>query len=497
MEYLNNKLSVIGCLVFFGTLVSCQSGQESKRENINSQVISKFAVVDFSKTKQVIDGFGVNVNPDQWRDGNLKPAIDLLVDELGCSAIRFDCYGNGLWLDPSKMNANGKWSDEYLKEVYTSKKFTDAWEAFRYFNSKGVKPYFTVSGIVPDVWNYKGTKELENYNAYAEMQATMVKWAREKEYLEFEFYAPFNETDYGGNVEGPAIDLTKRADAFRAIIYKFNEYGLGDLKYIVFCDGHFLPKKNRYFIANTDLASQTYAISAHCYGNGDEGDGDMWYDNNSWIGESIDSAKQSGFKNCHTWLDEYGDLDQTDEIEWEFAWRCQRRLLRALREGVNLAQLWDSWDNYHLHDSAWSKYGMIKTDTTNWTYTPKQRFYASKHVYKYVRPNWKRVEISVPIEKQTKGVYAWHASHLKNMKLLAFISPDGKDFTITGMNLIESDVEFNIELKDLISEIEKPVNNYRTTRHENFVLTEKVKLVDNKLKVLVKEKSIFSITTLK
>lgn len=56
MEYSNNKLSVIGYLVMSVALVSCQSGQESKRENTNSQVISKFAVVDFSKTKQVIDG---------------------------------------------------------------------------------------------------------------------------------------------------------------------------------------------------------------------------------------------------------------------------------------------------------------------------------------------------------------------------------------------------------------------------------------------------------
>ena len=493
MEYLNNKSCLICYLAFFVALVSCQT---SKRENTKSEIISKFAIVDFGKTKQVIDGFGVNVNPDQWRDGNLKKAIDLLVDELGCTAIRFDCYGNGLWLDPSKMNDNGKWSNEYLKEVYSSKRYTDAWQTFRYFNSKGVKPYLNVSGIVPQEWNFKGTKELENYNAYAEMQATMVKWARENEKLEFEFYAPFNETDFDGSVEGPGISPQNKPAAFKAIINKFNEYGLGDLKYIVFCDGNFRTQKLKYFIANSDLVSKTFAISAHIYGNGDEGDGDNWYDNNSVIGETIDSVRNTAYKNSHIWLTEYGDLNQTDEIEWEFAWRCQRRLFRALREGVNLAQLWDAWDNFHVHDQAWSKYGMIKTDTTNWTYTPKHRFYASKHVYKYVRPNWKRVEISVPEKKQTKGVYAWHASHLKNMKLLAFISPDGKDFTITGMNLIESDVEFNIELKDLISEIDKPVNNYRTTRHENFVLTEKVKLVDNKLKVLVKERSIFTITTL-
>ena len=480
----------ICCLVFFVALVSCQTGQESKRENTNSQVISKFAIVDFGKTKQVIDGFGVNVNPDQWHNGNLKKAIDLLVDELGCTAIRFDCYGNGLWLDPLKMNANGKWPNEYLKEVYTNKRFTDAWQTFRYFNSKGVKPYLNVSGIVPDEWNFKGTKELENYNAYAEMQATMVKWAREKEKLEFEFYAPFNETDFDGTVEGPKISPQNKSVAFKAVINKFNEYGLGDLKYIAFCDGFFKPQDLRYFLANSDLVSQTFALSGHTYGNGDNGDGDG-------VGPAIDTIKNSAYKNCRIWLTEYGDLDQTGEIEWEFAWRCQSRLFKAIQQGVNLAQLWDAWDNFHVHDNTWAKYGMIKTDTTNWTYTPKTRFYASKHVYKYVRPNWNRVEISVPDNKITKGVYEGYTSHLKNIKLLAFISQDGKDFTITGMNFIESDVELNIELKNLLTENAKPVNNFQTTQHENFVLTENVKLVDNTIKVQIKAKSLFTLTTLK
>ena len=117
MKYLFEKSSVIGYLVFFALLIFCQTGQDAKRENANSEGISKFAIVDFGKTKQVIDGFGVNVNPDQWRDGNLKKEIDLLVDELGCTAIRFDCFANGMWLDPSKMNANGKWPDDLMSRA--------------------------------------------------------------------------------------------------------------------------------------------------------------------------------------------------------------------------------------------------------------------------------------------------------------------------------------------------------------------------------------------
>ncbi|TAE94819.1 MAG: hypothetical protein EAZ80_09950 [Runella slithyformis] len=490
MKKISPYLALLLALIVF----SCQTGGES---NKNTKTIQKYAVVDAAKTLQVMDGFGTNVNPDQWRDGNLKKAIDLLIDELGSSVIRLDCYGNSAWLDPAKMNANGKWSDEYLKEVYTSKRFTNAWETFRYFNAKGVKVFMNVSGIVPDAWNYKGTKELQNYDAYAEMQATMVHWARHKEKLQFEFYAPFNETDFDGSVEGPGISPKNKPAAFEAILNKFQEHGLNDLKYILFCDGNFAPERMRYFLADKKFTPQTFAISGHTYGNGDEGDADGWITENSLIGRVVDSVRASAYKDKHIWLTEYGDLDQTDEIEWEFAWRCQRRLFRAIREGVNLAQTWDAWDNFHFHDQVWSKYGMIKTDTTNWTYTPKHRFYTTKHIYKYVRPGWKRIEIGLPANKITKHVYQWHAGHLKNIKLLAFISPDGKDFTITGMNLVEADVELHLDMKGLVGEITKSIGNYRSTRNENFVETETVKLVDNKLKVQIKEKSIFTITTLK
>jgi len=490
------------CLAFFtigSYLLGCKSvlSQAASPDKKNT-VVEKTIILNTDSTFQVIDGFGVNVNPDQWRNGNLKKAIDLLVDDLGCSAIRLDCFGNGLWLNPAKMNSNGKWPNEYLKEIYTSKAFTNAWQTFRYFNTKGVKPYMNVSGIIPDVWNKKGTKELENYEAYAEMQATMVDWARNKEKLNFEFYAPFNETNFDGTVEGPSIKPQNRTLAFKAIIKKFKEHGLGNLKYIVFCDGSFIPSQIRYFIVDKELALQTFAISGHTYGNGDEGDGDNWYDLNSTIGETIDSIKSSAYKNSHIWLTEYGDLDQTGEIEWEFAWRCQRRLLRALREGVVLAQQWDAWDNVHKHDKAWSQYGIIKTDTTNWSYIPKHRFFAAKHIYKYVRPGWKRIEIKIPEDKRhTNYVYEWHTRYLRNIKLMAFVSPDGKDFTVTGMNLIESDVVLNIQLPDVLKDVVKSINNHRTTRHENFVLAENVKIVGNELKVSLKEKSIFSITTLK
>ena len=53
-----------------------------------SPAFSQNLVVDSSKQYQVIDGFGVNVNSLSWNGGELRPALDLLVDQLGATIFR-------------------------------------------------------------------------------------------------------------------------------------------------------------------------------------------------------------------------------------------------------------------------------------------------------------------------------------------------------------------------------------------------------------------------
>ena len=168
--------------------------------------VTKVINVNFTKPLSVVDGFGVNITPAQWRNGKLKTALDMLVDDLGSTLFRFDCTGLANWLDPAKRRSDGTWAEAYLDSVYRSKVFSDAWETFRYLNSKGIEPFFNVSGRInpglgkTDEWN-----TLADFDGYAEMVTGMLKWAREKEGLKFSLLAPFNETDLG-YPEGPKIE---------------------------------------------------------------------------------------------------------------------------------------------------------------------------------------------------------------------------------------------------------------------------------------------------
>src|SRR5262245_49784935 len=105
--------------------------------------------IDSSQRFQIIDGFGVNFNGTYFRDAQ-KPVIDMLIDDLGGTIFRLDPYGISNWEaandndDPNVMN----W--EYYNDRYSIPTFEAAWAAGRYLNSRGIRPYLTLSGTAPE-----------------------------------------------------------------------------------------------------------------------------------------------------------------------------------------------------------------------------------------------------------------------------------------------------------------------------------------------------------
>jgi hypothetical protein len=105
--------------------------------------------VDSSQRYQYIDGFGVNFSGTYFRESQ-KPMIDMLIDDLGATIFRLDPYGLINWEaandndDPNVMN----W--EYYNDRYSMPAFEASWAAARYLNSRGIRPYLTLSGLPPE-----------------------------------------------------------------------------------------------------------------------------------------------------------------------------------------------------------------------------------------------------------------------------------------------------------------------------------------------------------
>ena len=428
-------------LLIFTILLSCQTQQAEK-------TIVQEITIDADQKFQTIDGFGVNITPAQWRNGNLKPVIDRLVDDLGCTLFRFDAYGQANWLDPNQQLPDGTFPETYLKTVYTSKIFQDAWACFRYLNSKGIEPIFNISGMIPVVWGEKTDRGivLKNHKAYAEMVVSLVSWAREKEKLKFSYFMPFNETDLG-YVEGPLISATEGPKALRAVELELNKKGFSDLKLVIMDDAYPNLDRAKELIKQADLMKSTHAYGIHTYGNGqfEDSRGDVWYDNESHYTRILQEIKKSPNPNIKLWLTEFGDLDQTELMEYGFAWNSTRRLIRFLNDGGSAGIAWDAFDNFHEHDTLWAKYGLLKTDTTNWTYSPRVRYSAYKHIFKFVKPNYQRIATLTP---QLSGRYKTWLDPAHLLYFTAYLSPDKKQVILVGMNNLECAIDLNINFKN-------------------------------------------------
>ncbi len=461
-------------------------------------VLRTSVTVEAAKRFQRIDGFGVNITPAQWRGGVLRPTLDLLVDDLGATLVRLDCYGKADWLDPAKRGSDGRWPEAYLAGVYRGKVFAECWDTFRHLTAKGADVHLNVSGRVPAAWTGSDGQTLRDFEAYAEMAVSLVKWARDEEGLRFTTFAPFNETNLGFP-EGPRVRDADVLPAVRAVAKTMDAAGLGDVKLIVACDAP--PVSMARFgpmLQAADLVGRIAAFSTHTYGDGDEGDATPgWYDGESERAALVEAVATSPHKGASIWMTEYGDLDQTGLIEWQFAWRSARRLMRMLADGFHAAVAWDAFDNLHEHDGVWATYGLLKTDRETWAYTPKKRYFAAKQVYRFVRPGWHRVGVALP-PRDPKDVYAgWH-DPMRHLRLLAFASPDGSDVTLVGMSRVEGDVELEVALSGLApGAAGKPLAYYRTTRTEDARLVEEKRAEDGVVRIFVPEGSIFTLTTLR
>jgi hypothetical protein len=197
----------------------------------------------------------------------------------------------------------------------------------------------------------------------------------------------------------------------------------------------------------------------------------------------MDSA---GFANMPIWLTEYGDLDQTGEIEFEVGWRMTQRLIAAMSNNITAAIAWDAFDNFHKHDTAFALYGLLKPDTIGWLYFAKPRYYAAKQIYKFVLPGFQRIQIETPDDKPSHIYNEWKNT-LRNMPLAA----------LTGMNATEKNVRLHINFKDFGANLNSNLAIYITNTTTNCKRMTPVVLKNKSVNVLIPAHTMFTATTLK
>ena len=392
--------------------------------------------VNANQTFQTLDGFGVNINSKQWQP-RLLPAMELLLDDLGATLYRLDIFGKSNWPDPAGTIGLASLEPARLRAIYQGEIACRGWEMIRYLNGRGIEPYLTASGDVPTWMLASDGKTLVDYEHFSEMMVSLVDWVIHHEGLKIRCFGPLNETDIG-SPEGPTVSPEEYPQVLEILDRKLAEKGFS-IPLVVPEQSQFNGNTIRRISAHPSLAARTGVFATHCYAD------------ISFAQFADVRAATAAFPDAHLWMGEYGDLDQSGEKEWYVAWVMTLRLLDLLENGYHGALVWDAYDNYHDHDEHWTIYGLLRTGLR--AYTPKKRYYASKQVFRFVRPGFQRLlaEVSMP-----------------DVRALAFASLDRAQAVVTGVNLSSQPRNLDIRLEGFPEAVAGgKVAYYRTSESEN------------------------------
>ena len=279
------------------------------------------------------------------------------------------------------------------------------------------------------------------------MMASMLEWAKKNEKLDFTLFGPLNETDIG-DPKGPTVDPAGYVRACEALDAELTARGLSDIRFVVAEQANFNADYLTELTVSQTLRERIAIFALHDYLDIPS----------ARYAEVTSVVTRSAYSTCPLWMTEFGDLEQSGEREWYVAWVMFSRLLDQMEAGFSASLVWDAYDNYHDHDEHWTIYGLLRTGLR--AYTPKKRYHAVKHIFRFVRPGFQRVALEI----DTPGLRA-----------TAFVSADKSEWVIAGMNTALTPARLNAVI-DGISPQALMVDYYRTSENENCALIERVPL---------------------
>ena len=364
--------------------------------------------VDGSRTFQTISGLGADINPHSWDNGNLKPALDLLIDKEGMKTFRvgmdmIDWESTNDDSDPSTFN----WA--YYDPIYSGQKsfdtqyagsnFADTWNVIDYLHQKGIPD----SGIELSFMG-PGPAWMGGNSLTPGMEDEFVEEVLSAAYYgyshghTFGLFSPDNEMDISAN-EGVTMSDTQYADVLNRLAGRMNALGMGGVQLIgpeTCCNVGYAGPMTSY----PALMGRLDHFDFHNYVGGDNG-----------------AAAAVAGSGKDFWISEYANWDQT---------------FGYLDQGASGLQMWEAYDSVYNHavlngrgsdpgnDSlSFGDVPLIAYDAITKTYIPRSEFYYFGQLFKWV-----------PIGAQR--IYA--DSNSSDVKIEAFLDPATSRLTLVGMN---------------------------------------------------------------
>jgi len=374
---------------------------------------------------QTIHGLGVNVNPQSWNVNSeaVKKVLDSLITGMGCTSFRL-MFDDSDWEAVNDNTDPNTYNWDYYDAVYSSPRFTCVWNTIQYLNSKGITDItLSPDGAAP-AW-MGGTKlNREAETEYAEMMASMVNYGIKRRIptIHFCMLSPINETTCGGG-EAPVMTPEQLGAIFANIATHLIHDHIADVTLIGpdDCDGW--PVSFHALISSPVTMSKLNCFGGHQYGNSTKVSKGL-----------LDSVRNSAYPDREVIMTEMNEVCNGFQCDGgvynpdygfiKYAGPAYKYMLQHLNAGVTVIQIWEGYDSQYHHPNrylTWSMWGIFGVNdiTRPDIYTKRTHYYVFKQLFNFVKPGFKRVDIS---------------TKLPNVTISAFYNEADGTIVITGKN---------------------------------------------------------------
>jgi O-glycosyl hydrolase len=425
--------------------------------------------VDGNTTHQTITGLGADINPNSWDGGNLKPALDKLIDEEGMKTFR---VGDDMedWESTNDDSSSSTYNWTYYNPIFdgttsfdtnrAGSNFGNVWAVIDYLHQKGIPDSGIIlsnMGIGPS-WMGGASLSSGKEDEYAETMAAEAYWGYSHGHT-FGYFSPNNEMDISAN-EGVSMSDTQWADVMNRIAVRLNNLGLTGVKILgpeTCCTiGYFDAMKNY----PTLMAKLDH------------------FDFHDYTGQDYGAANAIAGTGKDFWVSEYSNPDQ---------------MFTYLDQGASGLLMWEAYDSVYNHailnghgsapgnDSlSFGDTPVLAYNKTAKTYTPRTEFYEYEHLFKFV-----------PIGSVRIGA----TSSSGNVRAEAFKDPVSGRVTIMGDSGDSSSDTITINLANVPSSPSYDVYQTATNSGYQFTKTATSSVSNNSVTITVAAGALFTATS--
>ena len=417
--------------------------------------------IDGNQRFQTIDGFGVSANSASWNNGELRPAIDRLVDEGGSTIWRVIIDMADWEAQNDDANA-GNFNWTYYNTVYSSQKFEELWATLAYLNQKGVTSMLMLNfmGRGP-TWMGGADLPTAMEDEWVETVASAAYYARNTRNIQFGLFAPNNEPDWDG-IEGIRMDRWQYARVMRKLAQKLDAIGLGDLRLVgpdTAAIGYGVTEYMPSLMGEAAVMAKLDHFAFHNYA-GDSGG-------------AANAIRNSAYPSKNFWITEVSNI-------WD--------ALTHMSQGPSAILVWDGYDSVYNHailagrgsnppNDIGNGDPLLAYSTSTRLYTARKPFYEFTQLFKFVPAGSVRV---AAVESSS------------NVTIYAFHHPVTGRVTLVGRNAGSSSVTFSGLLSNL--PVVPSFELYLTTTSVNMQRGNDVPVSNGAFSFVASGNSVFTLT---